>query len=353
MRPTRRHLLTASLGLAASAAGADRARPARGAESSLTFAGFAGLFQDLYDSAVLTPFQDAHPEAGIFYYGLPSSVQVLATLRRQKQQPAVDVALLDLPSARAATEENLVEPLPPALLRDLAPTALFPGIAGPALFSEPLVLLYDPAVMPPPRSWLGLWNSPDRKTIAVAAPPNPAGLAFTLTAARLFGNGNDRRAVEGGMTAIAELSRRVVTWDPRPDIDNLIADGGARLGAGWNMPAQVMIDRRPGRLGVVFPDEGTISRVVTVNLVKGSRRPDAARLLIAHMLSEAAQKAMVATMYLGPVNAKARYSGAALTRTANTRERAARAMPVDWIAAEAMRPFILDRWRESVPGAAL
>ncbi len=340
----RRPLLTAALALASP-------RIARAAPPSLTFAGHAGLFQDLYDSAVLAPFEQTHPEAHVFYYAMPSPTQALATLRRQRQQPQIDVVLLDLASARAATQEGLLEPLTPSAFPDLTPTAFFPGIAGPALFSEPLVLLYDPAIGRPPTSWLALWNTPAERQIAIPAPPDPAGIAFTLTAGRLFGNGNDTVAVEGGINAIAGLGRRVISWDPRPDVYNLIADRGARLGIGWNMAAQVMADRRPGRLAAVFPTEGTLSRVTTVNLVKGARRPDAARQLIAHMMSPQAQKAMVERLYLGPMNTRARYAAAALTRTASTKDRADNALAVDWLAAEQMHDFIQTRWRALVPAA--
>ncbi len=91
--------------------------------------------------------------------------------------------------------------------------------------------------------------------------------------------------------------------------------------------------------------------MTTVNLVKGARQPDAARLFIAWLLGVDAQKSMVEKMYLGPVNAKARYLQSALSRTANTPARAANAMPVDWVFVEQIREPMIKRWRETVPGA--
>lgn len=177
------------------------------------------------------------------------------------------------------------------------------------------------------------------------------GIAFTLVAGRLFGGGSEPRAIRDGITAINDLSRQVISWDPRPDVYRFIGGGDAKMGVGWNMPAQVNSDRTGGRLGVVFPEEGTLSRVTTVNLVKGSRQPEAARQFIAWLLGADAQRTMVEQMFLGPVNAKARYTEGALLRTANTKERAARAMPVDWVAVDSIRNDIILGWRKAIPDA--
>jgi len=256
--------------------------------------------------------------------------------------------------ARTATEEGLLEAMPPAtmpVLAELAPAALFSGIAGPALFTEPLVLLFDAARVRPPPNWKALWGGVDQRSIAIPAPPDPAGIAFALVAGRLFGGGDETRAVQNGITAINELARQVISWDPRPDIYHFIGEGDAKMGVGWNMPGQVWSDRLGGRLGVAFPEEGTISRVTTVNLVKGTRQPEAARQFIAWLLGPEAQRTLVEQMFLGPVNARARYAEGALQRTANTPERTARAMPVDWVAVGAIRDDIIRRWREIIPGA--
>lgn len=349
MPASRRRLLTASIGLALPGVS-----PAYAARRSLTFAAYGGMFQELYEPAAVDPFGGSHPDTDVFYYAVPTSSQALATLRRQRERPEIDVVLLDLASARTATEEGLLEPLTQAsmpVLADLAPAATFPGIAGRALFTEPLVLLFDAARMPPPPAWKTLWSGQADRTIALPAPPDPIGIAFTIVAGRLFGGGNEQHAIADGIAAINELQRQVPSWSPSPDVYHMVGEGNALLGVGWNMPAQVFSDRMNARLGVVFPEEGTISRVTTINLVKGSRQPEAARQLIAHLLGTEAQRVMVEKMYLGPVNARARYLESALLRTANTRERVARAMPVDWVSVAAVRDEMLRRWREVIPDA--
>jgi putative spermidine/putrescine transport system substrate-binding protein len=349
MSTTRRRVLTASIGLAT-----PFIRPASAAWRSITFAAPGGLFQDLYEPAVVQAFVRAHPGLDVFYYAMPSSSQTLATLRRQRGQPEIDVVLLDLAAAHVATEEGLLEEMSPRsmpVLAELAPAAVFPGAAGPGVFTEPLVMVFDAGRTRPATNWKALWAGQDERSVAIAAPPDSAGVAFTLVAGQLFAGGAGPRAIQAGVTAISELTRLIASWDPRPEVYHFVGEGDAKMGVGWNMAAQTWSDRLNGRLGVVFPDEGTLSRVTTVNLVKGARQPDAARQFVTYLLGVEAQRTMVERMFLGPVNARARYNEIALSRTASTPDRAAHAMPVDWVAVNAIRDDIMQRWREVIPDA--
>lgn len=347
MSATRRHLLTAPIGL-----GLPFIRSAAAARGSVTFAAFGGTFQELYEPLAVAPFVAANPGVEVFYYAVPSSTQVLATLRRQREAPELDVVLLEIGAAWTALNEGLLEPLTPATLPVLAELGkgTFPeGFPGPALYTEPLTLLYDAAKPVPPPYWKILWGQSYEHDVAVPAAPDSVGLALALVAGTLFGGGNTLRILESGISAIAQLAGRIVTWDPRPDVYRFVADGGARYGVGWNMQAQIAADRLDGRLGVAFPVEGTVSRAFTINLVKGARQPEGARLLISHLLGGAAQRAMVERMYLGPVNAKTQYSLPALLRTASSADRSVRGMPIDWVAVGKLREAAIARWREVVP----
>ena len=347
MRPNRRQVLIGAPSLAAPFIGS-----ARSAAGSLTFAAPGGMFQELYEPAIVDPYRARHPEATVFWQPASTAGQALGALRRQRERPAIDVVLLDLASAREAARENLVEPLTPArlpVLAELNAGALFPGVAGPALFTEPLVMLFDSATTAPPALWKSMWGWADGRSLAIPAPPDPVGIAFTIAAARVFARGaEEQKAIAVAVNAIAALNERQVNWNPRPDVYHAVGDGNARLGVGWNMQAQVFSDRMGGRLGVVLPEEGTLSRVMTVNLVRNAPRPDAAVRFIAWMLSAEVQKVMVERLYLGPVNARGRYAETALRRTANTQARAASAMAVDWPGVEAARETILRLWRDKI-----
>jgi putative spermidine/putrescine transport system substrate-binding protein len=346
MRTTRRRLLASAVTLAMPVVRASAA------PRSINFGAFGGMFQDLYEPTVIEPFGRSRGGSDVFYVPVSTTVQNLAALRRRRDQPDLDVVLLDLASARAATHEGLLEPLSGgSVLAELAPSAAFPDIAGRVLYTEPLVLLFDAARVRPPATWKVLWNGGDERMLAIPASPDSIGLAFTLVAGRLFGGGNEDRIAADGITAINELARGVISWDPRPDVYHFVGEGNAKLGVGWNMQAQINADATAGRLGVAFPNEGVLSRVVTINLVKDAPQREAARAFIDYALSQDGQRAMVEKMFLGPVNARARYTEAALSRTANTPDRTARAMAVDWVAVSSLRERIIQRWHEVIPDA--
>ena len=106
-------------------------RPAKAARKSVTFAAYGGLFQELYEPAVVQPFGRLHRDIDVFWYALPSAAQTLALLRRQHDLPEIDVVLLGSAAARAATEEGLLEPLSAAsmpVLGELAPGTTFPAL---------------------------------------------------------------------------------------------------------------------------------------------------------------------------------------------------------------------------------
>ena len=348
MPPTRRVLLAASFAVPLAM---PFVRPARAARA-INLGAYGGAFQPLYDAAVVEPFRRAHPDIGVYYYPIANSTQGLALLQSQRPAPEVDVCLLDVAMASVATQRDLLEPVVSGslpVLAELVPGALIPGVAGPALWIDPLALLYAPGeVKPAPTSWKALWEPGFARRIAIAAPPDPAGLAFTVIANRIFGGGDYRQSIDGGLTAIADMAPRVRSWDPRPDVYSYIIEGSASLGLGWNASGQRQAQDSQGRLAVAIPGEGSVYQVHTINLVKGSRDPEAARVFLAYALGIDAQRALAEQMFYGPVNPGARVGPAALSRTGATPERLARMIEVDWVAVARMRYAITEQWRRRI-----
>ena len=159
MTPTRRHLITATAGMALATPFIRRAHAVQGA---ITLAAYAGIFQENYEPAVVEPFRRAHPGIKVTYYSMGNSAQALGQLRAQKAAPQVDVVMMDVSVAKAASDEGLFEPLDPAsmpVLKELSPRAFTPGVHAPTVTFDNLVLLYSPErVKPAPTSWKVFWD---------------------------------------------------------------------------------------------------------------------------------------------------------------------------------------------------
>ncbi len=345
---TRRRLLTLPLAVPLAMPFIRRARAAR----SITFAAYSGIFQQNYEPVVIDAFRHAHPDIEVVYYPITNSAEALGLVRAQRAAPQIDVVIMDVSVAKTGTTEGLFETIAPdsmPVLSELTPKAFTPGVAGPAVMFDNFSMLYaPPRVKPAPTSWKALWDPAYDGKIAITAPPDIVGISFTIIANKVFGGGDYRTSVEEGIKAIATMAPRVLTWDPKPDAYTFVIEGSADLAVGWNARGQTYARQSNGRLGVAIPDEGSLFQVNTINLVKGSRDPDAARALIAWTLGAEAQKAFTERMFYGPVNTTAKVAPEALARTAATPERLERMIDVDWLAISPIRDAITTQWRRRI-----
>jgi putative spermidine/putrescine transport system substrate-binding protein len=324
-------------------------RPARAARS-LTFGSIGGWFGSAFDGTVLAAFRKTHPEITVFYYPLANSFQVLGMLRGQRTNPSTDVVLLDPGTAHRATAEGLLDVLDPdttPVLKDLISQATLKGIAGPAMVLDSLSIGYSPAqIAGVPRNWHDLWDTGFGNRLALQTPPDPVALALTAIAGAMFGGGDLYRAMYVGMTALAQLGPRVVDWDPVPDIYIAISVGDAAIGPCWNAHGQNQALLTPGRFAANIPADASPVRATTIHLVKGAPEPDAARTLIAWLLSPEAQRLLTETMFFAPVNAKADIAAASLARAGASPAMVAKRMDLDWVAVDAIRDQVAAEWRK-------
>jgi putative spermidine/putrescine transport system substrate-binding protein len=259
--------------------------------------------------------------------------------------------IMDLSVAKVGTDEGLYAPLTPAIvtnLADLYPEARTPGVHGPAVTFDHLALIYSAATFPtPPRSWNELWKPERKGQVVISAVPDIQGIALTFIATRLAG-GDHTKSVDPGVKKLIALAPLVQTWEPKPDPYQLVINGQAQIGIGWNARAWSFSDQSGGKLGVALPDEGSVFQVNTINLVAGSKNAQAAQVFINYALGAEAQKRFTETMFYAPVNRKASVSAQALARTAARPEIMARMIPVDWIQAAKTRDALAERWRREI-----
>jgi putative spermidine/putrescine transport system substrate-binding protein len=345
----RRSLMTAAGGLLA----APWVRTAHAQQRSITIMAYNGIFEDRYKAAVVEPFMKAHPGIAVNYYSSASSAAMLGLIRAQKAAPQADLCIMDMSVAKAGTDEQILETVTPErlpVMRELYPTALVPGVAGPAVTFDNLVLLYAPdKVKPAPTSWKELWNPAYKGQIGVTAVPDIQGISLTLIANRLAGGGDDyMKSLDKGIAMLGDLAPSVQTWDPKPDPYGAIISGNLAMAIGWNARAQVFSGQSPDRLAVSLPDEGSVFQINTLNLIKNAPQTEAALTYMAYALGQEAQKSFTESMLYAPTNAHAQISAAALAHTAATPERMAKMLNVNWIDIAKIRDGVTEQWRRRI-----
>ncbi|GGO37335.1 polyamine ABC transporter substrate-binding protein [Gemmobacter aquaticus] len=323
-----------------------------GQAETVVLSAYSGIFEENYMKAVVEPFMEAHPEIEVEFYGMPNSAQMLGTLRAQKDAPQIDVMIMDVSVAKAATDEGLFAPLDASVtghIDDLYPQAKVDGVNAVGVTFDNLVLLYNTdKVTDKPASWEALWDPQYKGQVSIPAVPDIQGTTLTILANRLAGGESYLDGMEPGLAKLMELAPNVQTWEPRPDVYQPISSGTAAIGIGWNARAQVYADKSDGKLGVVLPAEGSGFQINVIGLVQDAPAGDAAKTFIDYALSPEVQARFTETMFYAPTNQKAAplISDAAISRTA------AGAMdkmvPINWLEVATIRDGITEQWRRRI-----
>jgi putative spermidine/putrescine transport system substrate-binding protein len=326
------------------------AASAHAQQTTITFAGYVGLFQDLYTKAVIEPFMKANPDIKVVYFTPGNSAAILGALRAQKAAPQVDVAMMDISIAKAGSDEGLFDPIDEKVtphVRDLFPQALMPGANLAGMTFDSLVLVYDKTkVKEKPTSWRALWDPAYDRKVALHGVPDILGIALTVVLEKMAGGTKWNENLDLGIKEMETLAPRVMTWDPKPDLWGAVMAQQAVIGVGYNARSQVFADQPNSVLAAVIPSEGTLFQINSVVLVKNAPQAAAARKLVDYMLSPVAQKAFAEAMFYAPTNRKVELSQVARDRT--TPADMSKVIDVDWLALAKIREKLTQDWRRRV-----
>lgn len=319
-------------------------------DTTVTLAGYFGLFQDVYIKSVIEPFEAANPGINVEYYAPGNSAQILGALRAQKDAPQVDLAIMDVSVAKAGTDEGLFETIDETVspnVADLYPNARVEGVAGVGLTFDNTVIVYDKNLFAtPPTSVKAMWDAAVDRKVVLHAPPDILGMALTVTLDHMAGGTDPNHNLDKGIAEMETLAPHVLTWEPKPDLWGSIMSQQAAIGFGYNARSQAFSQQEGSNIGVAVPDEGLVFQINTINLIKDAPAGDAARKLLDYMLSPEAQAAFTEAMYYAPTNSKAQISDAALERTAAGAMD--KVIDVNWLELAKIRDQVTQDWRRKV-----
>lgn len=307
--------------------------------ATVNVVGFSGVFADNYQKFIIAPFEARHPDIKINYQQSKNSAESLALLTLQRNDPNVDVALLDISVAIRANKQGLFAPLDSAIVANLAATPDWANIDGNrsiAFSQDNLAILYNTDnVQRPPTSWNDLTDAKYQGRIA-APLADTRGVTLLPILTRLKG-GDYKRDIEPGFDLLKAIAPNVSTWEPAPDCYAVVQSGEADLAICWNGRAQYLHDKQGGKIGIALPREGSIGQVNTISLVKGSKQAQAAQRFIDYALSAEAQRTFAEQSFYGPVNTQVRLADAAAARIYGSKAAQDAQMTLDW-------PWVAERY---------
>jgi putative spermidine/putrescine transport system substrate-binding protein len=317
----------------------------------LVVAAWGDPYEAGWRKSLVPAFEKQHGVKIVWVQGF--STQTLAKLRAQKDNPQIDVAMMDDGPHKQAAALGLVEKVGRSKLthaKDLYEVAFEPGdfgigfgIAGYGLYYNTKAFADNKWV--PPTSWLDLFRPELKGKVSVHNIANANGL-FLLLALNKIAGGTEAN-VEPGFARVKELAAHVVTFDKFGETPTLIQQGTTVIGT-WNIDRVVNLAATGVPVTFVAPKEGSwgIKEVITV--VKGRPNRDLAYKFIDLMLSPEEQVNTAKFIGLGPVNRKAQLDPETAGKVIYGPEQIAKLTIPNWEVVNAKRAEWTERWNKEV-----
>ncbi|MGA0614385.1 ABC transporter substrate-binding protein [Paracoccus sp. KR1-242] len=292
-----RLLLSASLlGLVATSAAA--------ADKTLTISVY-GISQDAYKEALYTPFEAKCGCKLVVEMG--NSSERLAKLEANKAKPVVDVIAYSDANALEAAGKDLIQPVDPAKLPNLADAYEFARdpvggnmAVGYTFYGTSIV--YDSDVIDGVGSWLDLFGDKLKGQVAlpnVSTTQGPLALQMIETAL-----GSDDPKFAKAIDLVADHRDDIVTfYEKGGQIPQLMQQGEIAASVigrfGWANLLKTVPSAR-----WATPKEGQSGGMNVLSIVKGAHDPDLAHQFIDYWLSAEVQQKLAEGQVDSPVNQK-------------------------------------------------
>jgi putative spermidine/putrescine transport system substrate-binding protein len=269
-------------------------RPLDAQQSKVVVASFGGSWERDLRADVIGPFERDHKAQVDYVVGL--STETLARLKAQKDNPQLDVIMLDDVLTAEAASLGLLEKLNPAEipnLKDVRKEARIANDYGVGFTSSATVLMYNTEkVKPAPTSWKALWDGRYSGHVAIPGINTTWGLHTLLLATRLEGGGG--QGVTPGIAALTRLQRdnHAVVYTSAQQLNTL-----AQQGQVWLAPTSSVwvnqLERGGTPVAIAIPQEGVYPIFTVWSVVKGAKNRAAALQFIDYALRKDVQEKFV------------------------------------------------------------
>jgi putative spermidine/putrescine transport system substrate-binding protein len=327
------------------------AGPALAQPKEFVVAAWGGLYEDGWRKSLVPAFEKRYAVKVIWVQGVSSAT--IAKMRAQKDNPQIDVAMMDDGPHRQAIALGLVDRIERSKLstaRDLYDIAFEPedygigfGLTGSGLFYNTKVFAENRWA--PPTSWLDLYRPELKGKVSTQSITHASGL-FLLLALNKLAGGTDAN-LNPGFAKAKELAPNVLTFDKFGETPTLVQQGTSVLGT-WFINSVVSTAATGVPVEFVYPREGAYGVKEVITIVKGGPNQDLAHKFIDMLLSKEEQENTAKFIALGPVNKQAKLEGDSARKVIYGSDFVNRLIFPDWTFINANRAAWTERWNKEV-----
>ncbi|MGO2111090.1 extracellular solute-binding protein [Microbacterium gubbeenense] len=292
-----------AIALAGCSGGSDSTADGGPESGEINIIGYAGIWEEQYQKTVIDPFLEEHPDITINYSSKRSSAEMLSAIQSEGGRAITDVAIMDSSVSDSGNQQGLFAEVTEEDVPNLSKVKdefLNADGYGPLVGLDAVALLYDTETFAEaPTSWEVLWDDAYAGKVQIVAPPSGLGINLTAITSDMLGE-DYTKSIDKSIAKLAELAPNVQSWAPNPDEYQSVITGQTVLGLGQNARGQYYADESDGKLGIAFPEEGTVYQMNAINLSAKAPNPEAAKTFIDYALSDDAQAAFAEALFYAP-----------------------------------------------------
>lgn len=295
---------------------------------------------------VVDPFMKTTGAKVVVEEGVTSAS--IAKITAQKNDPQIDVALLDDVGVFALNRQGLLDKIDLSKVpnaKDLYPRFILDDGFGVGFWTYITTILNN-IKSPAPTSWEDLWSPAYQGKLLVPSINDTQALLLTVMAAQLGGGSLENLAP--AWPKLQALKPQVFSFIENRALDAQALQAGQAIAA-VDIPTYFKpYMSNSSDIGVATDlKEGYFAITGAVVLVKGSKgNRDLAHAFINQALSPEAQAGFAADVWYGPTNQKTVVSDSAAPYVVHTPEQLAKAIQVPRLDLVSKRPEIVENWNK-------
>lgn len=316
-------------------------RPAL-AKGSVTAAIYPGNWDEQYRAIVLPALKKAH-DVDLALEPL-FAVDQIAKVAAARGVAPFDSFVLDPGPRVMAIERGLIEPFDAAKLSNASKLAAS-GVDkyGAAVNSQIVGIAYNPKKLPKPKSWKDLFQEPYVSKLGLTGFQTTFGTVSLIEMAKAFGGSETN--VEPIFAEIKKILPKVAAVTPPAALPGMFQQGQIDI-TYTNTNNVTSLKARGVDIEFAIPEEGAITFVTTLHIVKGAENKDNAYKYIDTAISTSVQEALMKSPAgLLPVNKEVTLAG---DQPIKSIEDLAKFVTHDWTKINPLRAGWIERFNKEV-----